>query len=157
MMNSAFTDPWAPHPTYTGEWDLSMWPDPGARYDALYTHLSTFWPDVVVWETAPGLKGQALRWHCGYLAIAQQWAYLVGAEFLGVNVFTVKKWTCGKSNATKEVVHAAARTDRDRLGEIPTEMGPDALDAYLTLCWWWDHSALNRRAGTPTDGNTTSK
>lgn len=157
ITNSAVPHAHTPHSEYTGTWNLSTQADPGARYDYLFHLLAGFQPDVVLWETAPGLKGQALRWHLGYMAIAQQWAHLEKAKFIGVRHNEVKHWVCGKWNARKWEVHQVARTLPDRFGPVPEAMGPDALDAYLLLRWWWEtkRQGSDRPAGTPTAGSGT--
>jgi hypothetical protein len=123
-----------PLPENTGAWNLATAREPGERFELLLHHLGEFRPRYVIWETAPGLRGQALRWHAGYLAMGQRWAWLEGATFVGINVATVKATVPGKENASKTEVHRCAREADPRLEPL----GPDALDAYLTLRWWWD-------------------
>jgi hypothetical protein len=114
----------------SGWWDLSVARNPGQRYDMLYGALSRFKPEFVFWETAPGLKGQALRWHLGYMAVAQQWAHVVGAEFVGINTFDVKYFAVGKRGAKKHEMVTAAKKKWLELDELA---GDDAMDALWIL------------------------
>ena len=116
--------------TSSGWWDLAEIPDPGHRYDLLYGALSRFRPTFIFWETAPGLKGQALRWHLGYMAIGQQWAHNVGARFVGINTFDVKEFATGKRGAKKWEMSAAARK---HWGGIPDNPDDNAIDALWIL------------------------
>jgi len=120
----------------SGVWDLGQFTQPGQRFSKYAGKLgSCVRAEYLVYETAPGLRGQALRWHAGYLANAQRWAYENDAQFIGCNVATLKKFATGHGDATKgdmleSFLHNYAK-NQWWLADEPN----DRIDALWLLVW----------------------
>jgi hypothetical protein len=85
-----------------GAWDLSDVSNRGHRFSVL-NQLLEVGNDLegIVYEVAPGLVGHASKWHLGYLATVETYAYQMGIPFIPVNPSTWKKHSLGHGQAGK--------------------------------------------------------
>jgi hypothetical protein len=85
-----------------GAWDLSDVSERGHRFSVLNQLIASRRRlEGIVYEEAPGLIGHASKWHLGYLATVETYAYSKSIPFFPVNASTWKKHSLGHGQAGK--------------------------------------------------------
>lgn len=105
----------------------------GERFQSLYNFLTQHMDiDAIVFEqVAGGTKGRQTVLFNGYRATLLLFAMMLGKPVIPLPVGTIKKYTVGKGNASKEEMMEAVR----EMG-IPTfdDNEADAVAAFHTAC-----------------------